>query len=336
MDAGVPIKAAVAGIAMGLMSDGKTFRVLTDIQGVEDFTGDMDFKVAGTRDGITALQLDTKLDGIPEKVLGDALNQAKDARFEILDVIDGELAAPREELAPTAPRITTLMINPEKIGAIIGPGGSVIRKMTEETETEIDVQQDGRVLIASDEGHKADKAVAMIKELTAEMEVGLEFSGEVTRLMGRGAMVSMPGGRDGMVPTDKLVQGKKLNRPDDALKVGETINVTVDEIDGMGRVNLSALGLNPEHPILSGDEEPRESPAFERGGRGGDRGGRGGYDRGGRGGRDRDRGGRGGGRDRDRDRGPRRDRDEDRGGNRDDERGGRDDDDVNARFRPRR
>ncbi len=347
MDAGVPLKAAVAGIAMGLMSDGKTFRVLTDIQGVEDFTGDMDFKVAGTRDGITALQLDTKLDGIPEEVLSAALMQAKDARFEILDVIDAELPAPREELAATAPRITAIQINPEKIGAIIGPGGSVIRKMTEETDTEIDVQQDGRILIASDEGTKAARAVAMIKELTAEMEVGLEFAGEVTRLMGRGAMVSMPGGRDGMVPTDRLIDGKKLNRPDDALKVGETINVVVAEIDGMGRVNLSAAGLNPEHPILSGTEEPRESPAFERGGRGGDRGGRGGYDRdrggrggdrggrggdrGGRGGYDRDRGGRGG----DRDRGPRRDYNNDGGndsGNND--KGG--DEDVNARFRPRR
>ncbi|HXH62323.1 MAG TPA: polyribonucleotide nucleotidyltransferase, partial [Fimbriimonadaceae bacterium] len=250
MDAGVPIKAPVAGIAMGLMSDGKTFRVLTDIQGVEDFTGDMDFKVAGTRDGITALQLDTKLAGIPEKVLADALAQAKDARFKILDVIEAEIAKPREQLSPNAPRIYTLKISPEKIGALIGPGGANIRKITEETSTQIDVQQDGTVLIAAEDGVSAQSAMDMIKASTASIEVGMEFSGKVTRLMGRGAMVEMPGGRDGMVPTDQLTD-KPIRRPDDAVEIGDVINVRVAEIDDMGRVNLSALGLNPDHERIN-------------------------------------------------------------------------------------
>ncbi|MBL8066054.1 MAG: polyribonucleotide nucleotidyltransferase, partial [Chthonomonadaceae bacterium] len=241
MDAGVPITAPVAGIAMGLMSDGKKFVVLTDIQGVEDFSGDMDFKVAGTRKGITALQLDTKLDGIPDKVLSDALNQALDARLEILDVIEGEISEPRKS-NPNAPRLETVQIEPAKIGALIGPGGANIRKITEATGVEIDVQQDGRVLIASSSGEAADQAIAMVKASTMSLEVGMEFSGPVTRLMGRGAMVEMPGGKDGMVPTDQLTKAK-IGRPDDVVSVGDVINVRVHEVDSQGRINLTAIGL---------------------------------------------------------------------------------------------
>lgn len=303
MDAGVPIKAPVAGIAMGLMTDGKKFVVLTDIQGVEDFSGDMDFKVAGTREGITALQLDTKLDGIPEKVLQEALEQAQEARFKILDVIEEEIAKPRPTLAPSAPRITTVQINPEKIGALIGPGGATIRKITETTGCEIDVQQDGRVLIASDTGEKAEAAVAMIKSLTADLEVGLEFEGKVTRLMGRGAMVTMPNGKDGMVPVDQLTQAR-IGRPDDVVSEGDLIRVRIMEIDGMGRINLTALGLNPDNERLN-DPNPPASPRPAGGFGGG-----GGRDRGGRGG-GRDRGGRGGDRGGDRT----SDRTSDRGGN---------------------
>lgn len=294
MDAGVKIKAPVAGIAMGLMSDGKNFSILTDIQGLEDHTGDMDFKVAGTREGITALQLDTKLEGIPEQVLIDALTQAKDARYKILDIMEEEIAKPRAELSGTAPRIQTLQIDTEKIGLLIGPGGANIRKITEESGCEIDVQKDGRVLIASSTGEKAAKAVAMIKGLTAEIEVGFEFTGTVTRLMGRGALVSMPNGKDGMVPTDQLTKAK-IGRPDDVLSEGDVINVRVHEVDGMGRINLSAIGLNPDNERLNDPNPPvSERPAFSR-----DRDG-GGRDRGGR--RDGGRGGYG-----DRDRGPRRD-----------------------------
>ena len=350
MDAGVPIKAPVAGIAMGLMSDGKVFKILTDIQGVEDFCGDMDFKVAGTREGITALQLDTKLEGIPEKVLTDALKQAKQARLEILDVIEAELPAPRPHLSLNAPRVTTVQVNPEKIGALIGPGGANIRKITEESGCDIDIQQDGRVLVASKTGEAAEIAIALIKAATQSLEVGFEFSGVVTRLMGRGAMVEMPGGKDGMVPTDQLTQAR-IGRPDDVVSVGDVIKVRVAEVDSMGRINLSALGLNPDNARLN-DPNPPVSPRPERSDRDRDRGGRG----------DRDRGGRGryGDRDRDRDRGPRRDdrpsysdraavsSDE---GNHGEDRRGRDeapevpsefpkrksgDDDTNARFRPRR
>ncbi|MBA4294045.1 polyribonucleotide nucleotidyltransferase [bacterium] len=300
MDAGVKIKAPVAGIAMGLMSDGKNFSILTDIQGLEDHTGDMDFKVAGTREGITALQLDTKLEGIPEQVLIDALTQAKDARYKILDIMEEEIAKPRAELSGTAPRIQTLQIDTEKIGLLIGPGGANIRRITEESGCEIDVQKDGRVLIASSTGEKAAKAVALIKGLTAEIEVGFEFTGTVTRLMGRGALVSMPNGKDGMVPTDQLTKAK-IGRPDDVLSEGDVINVRVHEVDGMGRINLSAIGLNPDNERLNDPNPPvSERPAFsrDRDGGGRDRGGRGGRD----GGRDGGRGGYG-----DRDRGPRRD-----------------------------
>jgi polyribonucleotide nucleotidyltransferase len=346
MDAGVPIKAPVAGIAMGLMSDGKVFKVLTDIQGMEDFCGDMDFKVAGTREGITALQLDTKLDGIPEKVLADALAQAKEARMAILDVIEEEIPAPRSDYAMTAPRVTTIMINPEKIGALIGPGGSTIRKITTESGAQIDVQQDGRVLVAANDGESAQIAIDAIRALTATAEIGAEFTGKVTRLMGRGAMVEYLPGREGLVPTDQL-SPNQLRRPDDVVSVGDTLNVRVHEIDGMGRVNLTAIGIKQELASLAGNENATPPPPGQGGG---DRGGR---DRGGRdrdrGGRDRDRGGRDRG-PRDGERGSRDDRsprDEDRG-NRAivEERApevpdeypkkARADEDVNARFRPRR
>ncbi len=340
MDAGVPISAPVAGIAMGLMSDGKVFKVLTDIQGIEDFCGDMDFKVAGTRAGITALQLDTKLDGIPEKVLSDALKQAKDARFQILDVIEAELPAPRSDMAASAPRVTTIQINPEKIGALIGPGGANIRSITSTSGAEIEVQQDGKVLVASNNGDSARMAIEMIKASTQSMEVGFEFSGPVTRLMGRGAMVQMPGGKDGLVPTEQLTKAR-IRRPDDVVSEGDVINVRVAEIDAMGRVNLSAIDLNPDNARLN-DPNPPASPAPERSDR--DRGGR----FGGGGGGDRDRG-RGGDRDRgrggDRDRGPRPAFEQRRpvleetptDGNKAPEQpaaGG--EEDVNARFRPRR
>lgn len=300
MDAGVPITAPVAGIAMGLMSDGKKFVILTDIQGVEDFSGDMDFKVAGTRKGITALQLDTKLDGIPDKVLADALHQALDARLQILDTIEAEISEPRKS-NPNAPRLETVQIEPSKIGALIGPGGANIRKITEATGVEIDVQQDGRVLIASADGQAADEAIAMVKASTMVLEVGTEFTGVVTRLMGRGAMVEMPGGKDGMVPTDQLTKAR-IGRPDDVVSVGDVITVRVHEVDSQGRINLSAIGLNPDNARLN-DPNPPASPRPERSfgdrDRGGRDRGRGRDDRGGRGGR----GGYG-----DRDRGPRPER----------------------------
>lgn len=300
MDAGVAIKAPVAGIAMGLMSDGKTYKVLTDIQGMEDFCGDMDFKVAGTRDGITALQLDTKLDGIPDHVLEAALAQAKTARFQILDVIQEEIAAHRSEISRHAPQIVTVQIAVEKIGALIGPGGATIKKITAESGADIDIQQDGRVLVAATDGDSRDKAIAAIKAITTEVAVGAEFSNcKVSRLMGRGAMVEYLPGREGLVPTEQL-STRQVRRPDDVVSVGDTINVKVHEVDAMGRINLTALGIPQDHPNMEGNAEAEAPPPAQRtgGGRGFDR--------------DRGRGGGGGGRgfdrDRDRDRGPRGDR----------------------------
>ncbi len=365
MDAGVPIKAPVAGIAMGLMSDGKVFKVLTDIQGMEDFCGDMDFKVAGTRKGITALQLDTKLDGIPDNVLADALAQAKVARLQILDVIEEEIPKFRTDYALSAPRVTTIQINPEKIGAVIGPGGSVIRKITAESGAQVDIQQDGRVLIAATDGESAQIAIDAIRALTATAEVGSEFTGKVTRLMGRGAMVEYLPGKEGLVPTEHL-STKQIRRPDDVVSMGDTLHVRVHEVDSMGRINLTALGLKQDLPSLEGNEDADPAQVVSSGGGGRDRGGRGGF--GGGGGRDRggrDRGGYGSGGGGSRDRGG---YDRDRGGDRPDrgvDRGDRperavidrpeetprapsvpdefpkpkkasEEEGVNARFRPRR
>ncbi len=366
MDAGIQIKAPVAGIAMGLMSDGKVFKVLTDIQGMEDFCGDMDFKVAGTRDGITALQLDTKLDGIPDEVLAQALNQAKVARFQILDVIQEAISEPRATVGATAPTVTAIQINPEKIGAVIGPGGSVIKKITGETGASIDIQQDGRVLVGGSNGQMVADAIARIKGLTDEVAVGTEFRGPVTRIMGRGAMVEYIPGREGLVPKEQITTNQ-IGRIEEVVNVGDELNVKVHEIDGMGRINLTALGIKQTLPALEGNENATPPPpgqGGDRGGRGGDRdrgrggdrggdrGGRGGFDRGGDRGPRNDRGG-------DRDRGPRPDR-----GPREDrprepeavveqapaapvapavpsafpkrDRGGDDDETTNARFRPRR
>jgi polyribonucleotide nucleotidyltransferase len=360
MDAGIQIKAPVAGIAMGLMSDGTTFKVLTDIQGIEDFCGDMDFKVAGTREGITALQLDTKLEGIPDDVLKQALAQAKDARFKILDIMNAEIAEPRETVGSSAPQVTTININPEKIGAVIGPGGAVIKKITGTTGASVDIQQDGRVLVGGSNKDQVEEAIAMIKALTDEILVGAEYTGPVTRIMGRGAMVEYIPGKEGMVPKDQLTV-KDIGRIEEVVNIGDVLNVRVHEIDGMGRINFTALGIKQTLETLSDNEgatPPPPQPGGDRGGRGGDRGGRGGGDRGGRGGdrggyggRGGDRGDRGGdrgGRGGDRDRGPRSAAPrEERSGNRVDteapevpesfpKRERTAEEDVNARFRPRR
>ena len=365
MDAGIKIKAPVAGIAMGLMSDGKVFKVLTDIQGMEDFCGDMDFKVAGTRDGITALQLDTKLDGIPDEVLAKALAQAKDARFQILDVILEAIPEPRDTVGASAPTVTTIHINPEKIGAVIGPGGAVIKKITGTTGASVDIQQDGKVLVGGSNGQAVQDAIAMIKALTDEVAVGSEFTGKVTRIMGRGAMVEYIPGREGLVPKEHLTV-KEIGRIEEVVNVGDELNVKVFEVDHMGRINLTALGVKQSLAGLEDNEGATPPPPGsgrggdrgDRGGRGGDRdrGGRGG-DRGDRGGRDRggDRGGRGGdrgdrgGRDRGDRPAPRVEASEEGGRPQSEsvsapqvpdafpkrERGG-DDENVNARFRPRR
>ena len=302
LDCGVPIKAPVAGIAMGLMSDGDIFKVLTDIQGMEDFCGDMDFKVAGTRDGITALQLDTKISGIPAQVMKDALAQAKTARFHILDKIDEAIPERRSELNPNAPRAEVVQIDPQRIGELIGPGGKMIKKITAESGATIDVEQDGRVFILAENADQMNAAVKMVQGLMHVPEVGDEFTGPVSRLFGRGAMVEFLPGKEGMVPLEQLTT-KSIRRPEDVVKLGDVLSVKVHEIDSMGRINLTALGVKQELPGLE-ENEKATPPAGGGGGRG-----FGGRDRGGRGSGDRDRG-RGG----DRDRGRGGDRGGDRGG----------------------
>ncbi|HEY3332475.1 MAG TPA: polyribonucleotide nucleotidyltransferase [Capsulimonadaceae bacterium] len=307
LDAGVPIKAPVAGIAMGLIEgpakeDGThDYAVLTDIQGMEDFSGDMDFKVAGTVDGITALQLDTKIKGVPREVFVKAFEQAKVARLHIIDKINAEISAPRESLSQYAPRIITIHIDPEQIGTVIGPGGKTIKKITADTGAKIDIQQDGTVFIAAVDGLAGEAAKKAVEDLTRVLKPGDVFEGTVVRFLQFGAFVEILPGKDGLVHVSQLSDSdERVNKPEDVCKLGDKIMVRVTEIDGQGRVNLTAKGLS--EPFDPANPEPGRPPRPSGGGRGGDRGG----DRGGRGG---DRGGFGG---RDRDRGPSRDRGGDR------------------------
>ncbi len=238
MDAGVPIKSPVAGIAMGLVTRQGKFAVLTDIQGVEDNLGDMDFKVAGTRDGITALQMDIKVKGITHEILTQALEQAREARLFVLDKMLAVLPKPRSEMSPYAPRITTIMINPDKIRDIIGPGGKMIRKITEETGAQIDVEDDGRVFIAAVDQEGGKKAIDWIKGLTDEVKVGEIYRGKVVRIMPFGLFVEVLPNQDGLVHVSKLTD-HRVERPEEVANVGDEIMVKATEIDSQGRLNLS-------------------------------------------------------------------------------------------------
>ncbi|MHB8611179.1 MAG: polyribonucleotide nucleotidyltransferase [Candidatus Dormibacteraceae bacterium] len=238
MDAGVPIKSPVAGIAMGLVTRQGKFAVLTDIQGVEDNLGDMDFKVAGTRDGITALQMDIKVKGLTHEILAQALEQAREARLFVLDKMLAVLPKPRSEMSPYAPRITTIMINPDKIRDIIGPGGKMIRKITEETGAQIDVEDDGRVFIAAVDQEGGKKAIDWIKGLTDEVEVGRIYQGKVVRIMPFGAFVEVLPNQDGLVHISKLTD-HRVERVEEVANVGDEIVVKAVEIDSQGRLNLS-------------------------------------------------------------------------------------------------
>jgi polyribonucleotide nucleotidyltransferase len=238
MDAGVPIKSPVAGIAMGLVTREGKFAVLTDIQGVEDNLGDMDFKVAGTRDGITALQMDIKVKGLTHEILAQALEQAREARLFVLDKMLAVLPKPRSEMSPYAPRITTIMINPDKIRDIIGPGGKMIRKITEETGAQIDVEDDGRVFIAAVDQEGGKKAIDWIKGLTDEVEVGRIYKGKVVRIMPFGLFVEVLPNQDGLVHVSKLTD-HRVERPEEVANVGDEIMVKATEVDSQGRLNLS-------------------------------------------------------------------------------------------------
>lgn len=249
MDAGVPLKKPVAGVAMGLLKDGDDFAILTDIQGLEDHFGDMDFKVAGTKDGITAIQMDIKIKGIDRAILKQALAQAREGRLFILEKMLQTINEPRTELSPYAPRIIRFSIDPDRIRDVIGPGGKIIRKIVEDTGTEIDIEDDGRVFIAAVDARAGEKAQEIIKRLTSDVEVGAIYLGKVTRLMNFGAFVEVLPGKEGLVHISQLAK-ERVAKVEDVVNVGDEIMVKVIEIDKQGRVNLSRKA------VLSADEAP--------------------------------------------------------------------------------
>lgn len=249
MDAGVPIKEPVAGISIGLAKDEETgkYKVLTDIQGPEDHFGDMDFKVAGTKNGITAIQMDVKIDGINMDIVKEALEKAKDARFKILDIIKGGIAEPRKSLSVYAPKMLSLQINPARIGEVVGPKGAVINKMIEEFGVTIDIEDTGMVFITGDKQEGVDGAAEKIRSIVREVTVGEVFMGTVRKIMDFGAFVDILPGQSGLVHISKFVPGK-INSVKDVVKEGEIIPVKVTDIDAMGRINLSAMdaGFKPK------------------------------------------------------------------------------------------
>ena len=242
MDAGVPLKAPVSGIAMGLMMDGDTPYVLSDIADAEDFAGDMDFKVTGTAQGITALQMDMKVHGLPVDILAQAIEQSKAGRAHILEHMLSVLPQPRQALSPYAPRIEKIKINPDKIGAVIGKGGEMINKITSETGAEIDIKEDGLITVASPDGASIEKAMNWIKSLVEEPEVGKIYEGRVVSIKDFGAFVNILPGVDGMVHISKLAEGR-VNKVTDVVKEGQTVRVKITGIDERGKINLTMIGL---------------------------------------------------------------------------------------------
>jgi polyribonucleotide nucleotidyltransferase len=299
MDAGVPLKRPVAGIAMGLIKEGDDYIVLTDIAGVEDHLGDMDFKVAGTSDGITALQMDIKIEGVTFEILRDALTQAQEARKFILGKMAEVIDAPREQLSQYAPRIEKVKIDPSQIGMLIGKGGETIRGLSEEFESQIDVNDDGQVLIYSANGELADALVARISSMMKEVEVGDSFAGKVVKTTAFGAFVELSKGTDGLLHISNVAPGKRVETVEEVLNKGDEIAVRVVEVDReRGRIGLRLA----DDPDVAG--KSTEELAAVGGGSGG--GGGGGGDRGPRrpreGGGERNGGPRGSGRPRHRER----------------------------------
>ena len=246
MDGGVPIKSHIGGIAMGLMFEQETrdkeqgvrYKILTDIQGPEDHHGDMDLKVAGTKEGVTAIQMDVKIEGITPEIFEEALAQAKKARLEILEVLSKAIKEPREELSPYAPRIKTIKINPDKIRTLIGPGGKMINDIIDKTGVDIDIEDDGNVFVTAENPENMDKAIKLIEAVTFEEKPGDEFDGKVTRLLDFGAMVEYLPGREGLVHVSEI-SNEHIRRPSDVLKSGQSVRVRVKNIDEYGRINLS-------------------------------------------------------------------------------------------------
>ncbi|GAA0434996.1 MAG: polyribonucleotide nucleotidyltransferase [Bacillota bacterium] len=245
MDAGVPIKAPVAGIAMGLVKSGEDYTILTDIQGMEDALGDMDFKVAGTAQGVTALQMDIKIDGLSQEILEEALSQAKKGRMQILESMLATIGEPKNELSEYAPKILTMSINPDKIRDVIGPSGKQINQIIDETGVKIDIEQDGSVFISSTDATMNEKAKKIIEDLVREVEVGQMYLGKVKRIEKFGAFVELFKGKDGLVHISELAE-ERTNKVEDAVSIGDEIMVKVKEIDHQGRVNLSRKAVIKE------------------------------------------------------------------------------------------
>jgi polyribonucleotide nucleotidyltransferase len=256
MNAGAPLKSHVAGIAMGLITDGKRNAILSDILGAEDHLGDMDFKIAGTADGINAIQLDLKIEGISFELMEQALEQAREGRLHILNLMN-EALPEANEISEYAPRIFSITINPEKIGALIGPGGKNIKKIIEDTECEINVDDDGNVTIAGANADKCNDAMELVKALTFEPEVGQEFDGIVTRLMTFGAFVEFVPGREGLVHISEL-NWERTEKVEDVVKSGDSIRVKLIKVDDQGRLDFSRKALLPK-PEGFVERPPRES-----------------------------------------------------------------------------
>ncbi len=245
MDAGVPIKAPVSGVAMGLVKEDDQIRILTDIQGIEDFLGDMDFKVAGTEQGITALQMDMKIRGITTQVVADAIRQARSGRQYILGKMLETIAAPRSDVAVNAPRLYTFKVDPELIGKIIGPGGKTIRSITESSGAKIDISDDGTITVAADRASKAELAQQMIENLVRRVEEGQVYLGKVTRIISIGAFVEFLPGKEGMIHISQLAE-HRVGKVEDEVAVGDQVLVKIRSIDSRGRINLTRLGITPE------------------------------------------------------------------------------------------
>ncbi|HHW08818.1 MAG TPA: polyribonucleotide nucleotidyltransferase [Firmicutes bacterium] len=263
MDAGVPIRKAVAGVAMGLVLEGDKHAILTDIQGIEDHLGDMDFKVAGTADGVTALQMDIKITGVTREILHRALEQAREGRLFILRKMNETISSPRPELSKWAPRIHTMQIPVDKIRDVIGPGGKVIRKIIEETGVQIDVEDDGSVFVASVDEENGRRAMEWIRSLTAEVEVGAIYTGKVTRITNFGAFVEVLPGKEGLLHISKIAH-ERVAKVEDVLNIGDTVTVKVSEIDHLGRINLTRKELLEPPPRPAGGERSHKDDRRRR------------------------------------------------------------------------
>ncbi|MEW5856941.1 MAG: polyribonucleotide nucleotidyltransferase, partial [Cyanobacteriota bacterium] len=245
MDAGVPITKPVSGAAMGLIKEGDEIRILTDIQGIEDFLGDMDFKVAGTDTGVTALQMDMKITGLSMDIIAKAIEQARPARLHILEKMLETIDKPRTELSPFAPRLLTIKIDPDQIGMVIGPGGKTIKSITEQTGAKVDIEDDGTVTVSAVEGEKAKRAVSIIQGMTRKLNEGDVYAGRVTRIIPIGAFVELLPGKEGMIHISQLAD-YRVGKVEDEVSVGDEVIVKVREIDSKGRVNLTRLGIHPD------------------------------------------------------------------------------------------